>query len=125
MTEQNITQQDLNKNWVEEELNEMPASEESVFEKLPALKLEENKIVEVTVDLSNKFQSYHTTDMKGQPVTKAIIPILHDGEKKNWWLNKKNPIYRQILEKGKGKDTLIIKVIQTGNQANTKYAIVE
>lgn len=75
--------------------------------------------------ISGKFQTYETTNMKNEPVTKAIIPVLQNGEKKNLWLNKKNPLYREILDRGTGKTTIIMKVMQTGNQQNTKYIIVE
>ena len=119
MTEQNNT------NWMQQEKTELGASTETVYDKLPALKFEENKITEVTIDLSERFRTYDTTNMKGEPVKKAIIPVLHDGQKKNWWLNKKNPVYREILDAGEGKTTIIMKIMQTGSKQNTKYIVVK
>ena len=121
MTEQNIT------SWIEKEKQELGAQTETVFERLPALKLAENVITEITIDFSNKFQVYADKDMKGNPVTKAIIPVLEAGVKKNWWLNKKNPAYRQLLDLGKEarNGALIVKILRTGQQANTKYVIVK
>ena len=130
MTEQNITPQTPTpqptvNDWIAEEKAELGTQTETVYEKLPALKLEENKVTEITIDLNEKFQTYDTTNMKGEPVKKAIIPVLHNGEKKNWWLNKKNPLYRNILDKAAGKTTIMIKVMQTGTKQNTKYILVE
>lgn len=118
---QNMT----NQNWTEQEKAELGTQTETVFEKLPSLKLEENKITELSIDLMEKFKTYEATDMKGQPVKKAIIPVLCNGVKMNWWLNKKNPVYREILDMAAGKTTLIIKVVQTGNKQTTKYAILK
>jgi hypothetical protein len=119
MTEQNIT------SWIEQEKQELGTQTETVFEKLPALKLQENKLTEVSIDFSEKFKTYEAVGMKGEPVKKAIIPVSVAGTKMNWWLNKKNPTYRELLDKAAGKTTLIVKIMQTGNQANTKYIIVE
>ena len=121
MTEQNTTGQE----WIEQEKAELGTPTETIFEKLPALKFQENKITEITVDFSKKFDTYDTVDMKQNPVKKAIIPVLHEGQRKNWWLNKKNPIYRELLELGKVSKTVIVKIVQTGTQQNTKYAILK
>ena len=59
-----------------------------------------------------------------EEVTKAIIPCVFNGVVSTWWLNKKNPIYKDIIHLGKsGQDR--IKVIQTGVQQNTKYVLVK
>jgi hypothetical protein len=112
-------------NWIEQEKAELGTQTETIYEKLPALKLEENKVTEITIDLKEKFQTYDTTNMKGEPVRKAIIPVLVNGQRMNWWLNKKNPVYREILDMAKGKDTLIVKIMQTGSKQNTKYILVK
>lgn len=121
MTEQNQT----NQNWIEQEKNELGAQSEGVFDKLPSLKLKENEITEIEIDLSEKFRVYETTNLKNQPITKAIMPVMYKGERHNWWLNKRNPIYREILDLGAGKAKLTIKVMQTGTKQNTKYIIVK
>lgn len=121
MTEQNTPGQD----WKEQEIGELGAKTEGVFEKLPALKFEENKVTELTLDLSQKPDTYDTVDQKSNPVKKAILKVLCNGQKMNWWLNKKNPIYREILELGKGKANLMLKIMQVGKGATTKYLIVK
>ena len=129
MTNQNNTQQNVT-DWTTQEIESLGTHTGEVFEKLPALKLVENKITSLTIDFTKPFNTYDALDMKNEPVKKAIIPIFIENDKKelvkmNWWLNKKNPIYKKLLEMGKGKPTLNVKVVQTGNQKNTKYAIVE
>jgi hypothetical protein len=110
-------------NWLDDELKTIGTSAYT-GERLPAMKFEQNKIVELKISFKEPFQKYNTTNTKEQPITKAIIPVVHDGEKKIWWLNVKNPIYREIMEKAKlGKENF--KVLQTGIQAETKYILVE
>lgn len=121
MTEQNTKIQD----WTEQEKKELGVQTDTIFEKLPALKLEENKVTEITIDFSEKFKTYDSTNLKGEPIKKAIIPVLSDGIRMNWWLNKKNPMYRELLEAGEGKNTIIVKIMQTGTKQNTKYILVK
>ena len=118
MTEQNIS------DWIKQEQEELGTQEERVFEKLPALKLQENKVTEIVVDFSKKFEKYETTNMKNEKVTKAIIPVTLAGVKHNFWLNKKNPVYRELLKLGEGKTSVTVKIMQTGNKENTKYILV-
>ena len=108
-------------NWLQEEAEKINQTQKFDGEKLPSLQFEENKIVEFKVDFSEKFKEY--TDI-GNKVTKAIIPVEHNGENKILWLNKKNPLYAEIILKGKEGITEF-KVLQTGNKANTKYNLVE
>jgi len=88
------------------------------------LKLTENKIEVIEIDFSKPFETYNTTNQKGQNITKAIIPVLHNGTEKIFWLNKKNPLYREILQKGK-EGARLFKILQTGSQASTKYVLIE
>ena len=120
MTEQNQNIQ----TWIEAEeaeLKQMPSD----FEKLESLKFEENVITEVMIDCVKPFERYDTTNMKGEPIIKAIIPVFHNNVRKNWWLNKRNPIYREVLNLCKGKTTVQVKIIRTGKAQATKYAIVK
>lgn len=106
-------------NWLDEELQttQTPAN----FEQLPSLKLQPNKLTEITVDFSKPFEKWTDSVSK---VTKAIIPVTLAGVKHNFWLNTRNPLYHQLLEQGKaGKSQF--KVLQTGTQAETKYNLVE
>ena len=119
MTEQNTTEQD----WIEQE--KAALSTPTLFEKLPALKLVENKVTEITVDCSKKWDVYNTTDRKDNPIVKAIIPVLCAGQKMNFWLNKKNPLYRELLDLCAGKQAVMVKIMQTGSKELTKYIIVK
>ena len=105
--------------WLDKELEgqNVPAP----YEKRPALKLQPNKVVEIEIDFSNPFYKWEDKIHKS---VKAIIPIKFNGENMNFWLNTKNPLYRQICEKGKAGLNKI-KVVQTGSQADTKYNLVE
>lgn len=106
-------------NWIEQEQKELPTQEE--FIKLPALKLEENKVAELEINFSNPFSTWTDPETKKK---KAIIPVLHEGVNKNWWLNKANPIYRELLALGKANQNKI-KILQTGTQNKTKYILVK
>ena len=108
-------------NWLEQEIAELSQTQTSTFEKLPSLKLLPNKITEITVDFSKPFQKWNDSIHKS---TKAIIPVTSAGQKMNFWLNVKNPLYAQLCQAGKsGKTTF--KIIQTGTAQDTKYNLVD
>lgn len=107
--------------WLDKELENsqtLPAGE-----RLPALKLEVGKLTTFTVDFSNPFNKW-TGESGKSKVTKAIIPVTHKGEKRNLWLNVKNPLYAEICRRGKAGQTEF-RVSTTGTQADTRYTIVE
>jgi len=103
--------------WIDEEMQTMQTP--LTGERLPSLKLEAGKVIRFTIDFSNKFQKW-----SNQEVTKAIIPVLHKGERKNFWLNVRNPLYREICERGKKGQTEFV-VSTAGSQKDTRYTIVE
>ena len=107
------------KNWLADEIEE---NKGQAFdgEKLPALKLEENKITEIEIDFSKPFDKWTADD----GVVKKIVPVTVGNEKFVWWVNVKNPIYSQILQKGEAGINKF-KVLQTGSQQTTRYTIVE
>lgn len=73
------------------------------------------------IDFSEPFKKW--TDTENNAI-KKIIPV-HVGEVDLvWWLNVKNPIYKQIMEKGANGQTEFT-VLQTGNKQTTKYILVE
>ena len=111
-----------NTNWLQEEAETL---KESAFdgERKPALKLEENKIVTMTIDFSEPFQKWEATE-DGKVTIKKIIPVKVGEVELVWWLNVKNPIYGEIIKKGAEGQT-VFKVMQTGNTKNTKYNLVE
>jgi hypothetical protein len=112
-----------NINWIDEE-QKNNTNEKFDGEKLPALKMEAGKLTEFEIDFSQPFRKWATTDSKGQPKLKAIIPITHNKEKKIFWLNTKNPLYRELLAEGKAGNNKV-QIIQIGTQADTKYQLVK
>jgi hypothetical protein len=84
----------------------------------------ENKITEIDINFGKPFQKYTTNNQNGVTVIKAIIPSRVGAENKIWWLNVKNPIYREVVDRGlKGQRKF--KILQIGNQNKTQYKIVE
>lgn len=116
-----MEQQEQVNNWLDKEADELNKQTSFDGEKLPALQFEENKIVKFTVDFSEPFDNYDDTANK---CVKAIIPVEHKGVKKILWLNKKNPLYKDIVQKGRNGQTEFA-VMQIGSKANTKYNLVE
>ena len=55
---------------------------------------------------------------------KKILPVRVGEVDLIWWLNVKNPIYQQIIEKGVSGQREF-KVMQTGNKKTTKYLLVQ
>jgi len=115
------TEKLANTNWMQQELDSLGRA--ATYEKLPALKFEKDKLTEIEIDFSKPFEKYNTEN-NGKPITKAIIPCKHNGEKKIFWLNQKNPLFRKLIELGK-KGLTKVKIIQTGAQAETRYSIIE
>ena len=106
--------------WIEQELATLTHTSTPTGERLPALKLESGKITKFKVDFTNKFNTWTSPD----GVIKAIIPVSHKGEKKNLWLNKSNPLYGQLVQRGaKGQSDFAVST--TGNQKDTRYTIVD
>ena len=82
----------------EEELNKQTTFD---GEKLPSLQFEENKVTAFTVDFTEPFNEWEDTENKS---TKAIIPVSQGEVKLNLWLNKKNPLYKDLIHAGKKFD---------------------
>ena len=109
-------------NWMQEELAEIKANQPDFEgEKKPALKLEENKTTEMTIDFSKPFDEWTDPDSKA---VKKILPVTVGAVDFVWWLNAKNPIYQEILRLGSAGQSKF-KILQTGSKQNTKYSIVE
>jgi len=109
-------------NWLEQEI-ENTKTQSFDGERLPALKLEESKIASIEIDFSKPFDKWEQVE-DGKTTIKKIIPVTFKGEKLVWWLNVRNPIYNQILQKGMQGQTQF-KILQTGTQKNTKYTLIE
>lgn len=120
-TEKIETETTEDNSWIIEELEELKQNSPFDGERKPALQLEENRPVKMIIDFSEPFKKW--TDTENNAI-KKIIPV-HVGEVDLvWWLNVKNPIYKQIIEKG-SKGQTEFTVLQTGNKQTTKYILVE
>lgn len=108
-----------NLNWIDNELAGIPTREENI--KSTPLKMKENEKTIITVVCDKPFQTW--TDPNDNKNIKKIIPVLHNSEEKVWWLNPKNPTYREILKKLQ-EGQRIFTIIQTGTQKNTKYLLI-
>lgn len=115
MTEQPIT------NWLDKEAEQF--TQRTDYEELPSLKLTPNVIAEVTIDFSSPFKEWKG-ETNGKTITKKIVPVTLAGQRMNWWLNVKNPVYKEIITAGKS-GIKQFKVLQTGTQQNTKYVLVK
>ena len=66
------------KSWIQNELEEAESSTINE-DRLPALKLEENKITEIQIDFSKPFETWKDEE-KG--TIKKIVPVTSGGEKR-------------------------------------------
>jgi hypothetical protein len=107
--------------WLLKEIELMEENKANNYEKLESLKMEENKVTEFEVDFSKPFNKWID---KETGKIKKIIPVVHLGVRKLWWLNPANPIYKEVMLLGKG-GTKRFKVLRTGKEKNTKYIMVK
>lgn len=112
--------QSTNTDWLAEEEKTFKNTD-TTFEQLPSLKLVPNVITEFDIDFSKPFQKWSDETNK---TMKAIIPVTVNGQKMNWWLNTKNPVYAEVIRAGKVGKTHF-KILQTGTLKNTKYTLVQ
>ena len=116
-----MEEQKTTDNWLLEEANNLKTKTE--YEELPSLKLTPNVVTEITIDFSKPFEKWEG-ESNGNPVTKKIIPVTVNGARMHWWVNVKNPIYREIILAGASNNHKI-KVMQTGTKQDTRYIIVK
>jgi len=122
MTEEIKTNEELGE-WIKEEQKELEKQKESSFdgEILPSLILEEGVIAKITINFDKPFEKWKDSE---RGITKKIIPITHEGVKKNWWLNVKNPIYADIITAGSSGQREF-EVLQSGKENKTRYTLVK
>ncbi len=108
-------------NWLDKEVEELDKQTNFDGERLPSLQFEENKVVEFDIDFSAPFQKWNDEPNKA---IKAILPVTYKEEKKVLWLNVKNPLYGELVRKGK-EGVTHFKVMQTGSKQDTRYNLVE
>lgn len=118
MMDLKICEQPTITDWLKEESKQLGTAN-LTGERLPSLKLESGKIIKFTIDFSKPFNVWSDGN-----VVKAIIPVEHKGEKKNLWLNKKNPLYHQLIDRG-AIGQKVFSVSTVGSQKDTRYTIVD
>ncbi len=104
---------------IESELKELGAQPH--IEQLPALKLVENTIAEIEVDFSKPWEKWVDPESK---VVKKIVPCTYLGVKSIFWLNTKNPIYRELLEAAKAGKTKF-RILRTGTAKATRFTLIK
>lgn len=108
-------------NWMDEELASFSTEKSNATSYPEPLKLIENKITEVEIDFSAKFEKKPN---KLNPNTmQALIPCSVAGVKKTFWLNVANPLYHELITAGKA-GTKKFKILKTGSKKDTRYTIV-
>lgn len=109
-------------NWLKDELEKQNTYSAKDYERRPALKVEENKMVDIEVDFSKPWDKWEN---KENGSIKKIIPVtnMSDNNKYYFWLNVANPLYRELLTFGLNGVTRF-RVLRTGQAKATKYILV-
>jgi len=103
--------------WIQKELDDIKKEREE----MPTLKFEEGVQTSFEVVFEDPFKTWIDS---ANDTIKKILPVIHEKEKKNLWLNTKNPLYQQILEKG-NEGQRQFTVVRSGQQKQTRYTLVE
>ena len=107
--------------WIQEELSKLKMNQELNSERKQPLKFEENTTIEFSIDASEPFKEWYDEE---NLTTKKIIPCKMGTEEYVWWLNVKNPVYTQIMEKiAEGQMTF--KLMRTGKGKASRYVFVK
>ena len=107
-------------NWINKELEIIKTEQPQTFEKKEALVLEENKIYSIEVDFSKQWDKW----INAEGLVKKIIPIRYQGKDLVFWLNTKNPLYKDLLELG-SKGQTSFNIIRTGQKKGTRYTLAK
>lgn len=105
--------------WINKELTEQQNNKPT--DRKPAIKLEENKIYEFEIDFSKQWDKWVNPE---DGSVKKLLPVKYSGVDSIFFLSVKNPLYKELLEKG-SKGQRKFKVMRTGQAKNTRYHLVE
>lgn len=119
-----MEQQQKQKDWLKQEVENLNKNTPTTFEQIPSLKLVEGVITELDISFEKPFEIWVDDSDPNKVITKKIIPVLVNGSKMNWWLNVRNPTYKEIISAGTNGQTHF-KILQTGKQSSTKYVIIK
>ena len=116
------------KDWLIEEYDVVMQPDENT-EKLPYPIFAQNKITMIEVDAREPFKEWID---KENGKKKAIIPCtsLIEGKyvKCKFWLNKHNPIYKEIIKACRDapdRANVVFNILQTGSKEKTQYQIIK
>ena len=115
------TTQTQTSNWLDEETAKLEQAKKEFSDLPEGLVLKNGTLVEIEVDFSKKFEEWQDEE---NHTMKAIVPVIEKGVKKTWWLNKRNPIYADLIKRGKAGQTKF-KVSTSGEKKQTRYTFVE
>jgi len=125
---EDVIKEDTKVHWLDEEIKNMPQPNGD-FERLPSVQFAENQITRMEIDATEQFRKW---DDQENNKTKVIIPCMAtiEGKKQkaNWWLNIKNPVYKDVIHRCKAaedKSKVSVGIIQTGSKQATKYNLVK
>jgi hypothetical protein len=106
--------------WINEELEQIKANNKN---NAKFMRFDVNTCETVTINLEKKPE----TVKDGFGKEKQRLIVSHAGESKFWDLGKNNPIYHQILQKGKDLNatSITVKIIRTGENKETKYTLLK
>ena len=106
--------------WLELEDQELSQSKID-GERLDGLIIEEGKLTEIEILTEHPFEKWED---KTNNVVKVIIPVQKDGKKFNFWLNRINPLYHDLVKRlklGQRK----FKIFRTGKMKQTRYQLID
>ena len=83
------------------------------------MQLEDGKITSFVIEVKEDWKKYVGDDGG----TRKIVTVIHDHKEKIWFLNTRNPLYKEIVLKLK-EGTRSFKIMRTGKRKDTRYTLV-
>lgn len=107
--------------WIDAEIKDLEDHGVPTGDRKPGLKMEENRIYELDIDVSRPWEKWTDPNTK---VIKKLIPVRYNTGDFIWWLNCSNPVYSILLKKCKAGQRHF-KIIRTGQLNKTRYNLVD
>lgn len=121
MKMENEETQTQTSNWLDNETAKLESQKKEMSDLPEGLVLKAGTLVSVEVDFSKKFEEWKDEENN---TIKAIVPVTQNGEKRTWWLNKRNPIYADLIKRGKEGQTKF-KISTIGEKKQTRYTFID
>ena len=107
--------------WLEEEAKRLEEETPVYDDDREPLILEDKKVTEFIIQVKKEDWKEYTGDDNSK---KKIIPVVHDHKEKIFFLNVRNPVYKEIVLKLKA-GTRAFKIMRTGINKQTRYTLVD